>query len=70
MISITTRHEPLLGTLVELHVTAKDDQVAQRASATIVAEMQRLEQVFSVYRDDSEISLWTAMATSTRSRPS
>lgn len=58
MISITTRHEPLLGTLVELRVTAKDDQVAQRGSATIVTEMQRLEQIFSVHRDDSEISRW------------
>lgn len=50
-------HSPLLGTLVEVRVGASTD-VAERADRAAVAEFQRLDAVFSTYRDDSELNRW------------
>lgn len=50
--------QPLVGTVVEVVVTGGSEEQARTAADTIVTEMERLEQVFSAFRDDSELSFW------------
>lgn len=50
--------QPLLGTVVEVAVTGGSEAQASRVGQRIVAEMDRLEQVFSAFRDDSELNRW------------
>ena len=52
------RHHPLLGTQVEVVVTGGDERTARSASETVVAEIDRLEDVFSVFRAGSELNRW------------
>ncbi len=57
-------YHPLLGTNVEVRVTAGGDAVAQAmavaaaAEGAVVAEMERLQGLFSVYDRDSELCRW------------
>ena len=53
------RYHGLLGTVVEVRVTADDDPVsALSAEQRVVAEIQRLEGVFSVYDEGSTLCRW------------
>lgn len=57
-------YHPLLGTNVEVRVTAGGDEVEQAmavaaaAEGAVVAEMERLQGLFSVYDRDSELCRW------------
>lgn len=50
--------EPLMGTVASIHVhgSAADAVPVEAAVAAAIAGLQRHEQVFSTYRDDSDIS--------------
>lgn len=49
-------HENVLGTSFELRVDAVGPQHAQRAEAIALQEIDRLDRVFSQYRNDSDLS--------------
>jgi len=51
-------YEPLLGTVVEVRVQSADPSAAVRADERVVAEMRRLEHVFSVFDETSELCRW------------
>jgi len=51
-------HSPVLGTVVQTRIDA-DDTVAGQAESAILAEFERLDAVFSTYRNDSELSEWS-----------
>lgn len=51
-------HDHLLGTTVEVRVAADDPALAALVDATVVAEVIRLQAVFSVYDETSELSRW------------
>jgi len=51
-------YEPLLGTVVEVRVHAADSSAAALADARILAEMRRLEHIFSVFDETSELCRW------------
>jgi thiamine biosynthesis lipoprotein len=46
----------LLGTVVELHITADHERVAAAMERSALAEIERLERIFNVYDESSEIS--------------
>ena len=48
-------HQPVLGTVVEVQITARSRRVAQRCERIALAEIERLEDIFSVYRPHSEL---------------
>ena len=50
-------YERILGTSLELHLQAEGEAVAQ-AEAAVLAEIDRLEALFSVYRPESELCRW------------
>ncbi len=52
------RHENVLGTSLELKVSARDAVVAARAEAAALAEIDRLEKILSSYRADSDYARW------------
>ncbi len=52
------RHEPLLGTVVEVRCDGADDATAEAIDAAVVAEIERLESVFTVYDPGSELRRW------------
>lgn len=54
-----TLHDGVLGTLLETRVVASDDD-AREVDAAILAEIGRLDLVFSTYRPDSELRRWRA----------
>lgn len=49
---------PVLGTVLELQTTAPDLATVERAEAEVLATIDALEDVFSIYRDTSELSRW------------
>lgn len=51
-------HEPLLGTRVIIQLDGVDDDTAARAEVAMVAEIERLERVFSVFDRSSELCRW------------
>ncbi len=58
-------HWPLLGTVVEIRITAKDRSNAERAEQVVCDEITRLEQLFSVYDDNSMLTRWIADSSAT-----
>ena len=52
--------ESVLGTSLELQLSATSRAVAARAEAALLAEIDRLEAVFSRFRPDSELNRWQA----------
>lgn len=52
------RHEPVLGTTLELLIDATSEACAREAERAVLAEFDRLERVFSVYATDSELRRW------------
>lgn len=57
------RHEHVLGTSLELTVEADSHAAAARAEERVLAEISRLEQIFSTYAADSELMRWQAQPT-------
>ena len=55
-------HEPVLGTLLTVQVRARRRGDGERAERVLLAEIGRLEALFSVFRADSELSRWRACA--------
>ncbi len=51
-------HENVLGTSLELHVTADSETSAKAAEASVLAEVDRLNAVLSTWKKDSEILRW------------
>lgn len=52
------RHQPLLGTVVEVRCDGADDAAAEAVDAVVVAEIERLERIFTVHQADSELRRW------------
>jgi FAD:protein FMN transferase len=53
-----SRHEPVLGTTLEIQAVATTERDANMVDGAVVAEFDRLEQIFSVFRPDSEFRRW------------
>ncbi len=53
-------YEGVLGTSLELQLRAKSPTLARVAEAASLAEIERLERVYSSFRPDSELSRWQA----------
>jgi len=53
---LVTHHHGLLGTVVELRIKADHERVAAAMDRCAVAEIERLEHIFNVYDESSEIS--------------
>jgi thiamine biosynthesis lipoprotein ApbE len=53
-----SRHHGLLGTVIELRIEAADEIVANQIEAIVVAEVERLQSIFSVYDEGSELRKW------------
>jgi FAD:protein FMN transferase len=51
-------YEPVLGTSLELQLVAVSEEAARRGEGAALAEIDRLEAVFSAYRPDSELRRW------------
>lgn len=51
-------HEPVLGTVLTAKVTARNDASARAAEVRLLAEITRLEAIFSVYDPISELNRW------------
>jgi len=58
-------HEYVLGTSLELAVTADSPDAARRAEARALAEIDRLSLIYSGYDDQSEFSRWQRAAAGT-----
>lgn len=54
----TFRLENVMGTSLELHVTAPDSVVAGRAEEVVLDEIDRLSAIFNAWSPDSEFSRW------------
>lgn len=54
----TVRVSPLLGTDVAVRIDGADDDVAEHAARSAIAEMERLEAVLSRFRPDSALERW------------
>lgn len=58
------RHQPLLGTVVEVRCDGADEDraagssAAEAADAAVVAEIERLERIFTVHDPGSELRRW------------
>lgn len=55
---IATTHWPLLGTVIDIRITAHDRSEAIRAEQVVCDEIARLEHVFSIYDDTSMLNRW------------
>ena len=56
-------HEQILGTSLALRFRASSQSVARQAEQVALAEIQRLEKLFSSYNPDSELRRWQGTAT-------
>jgi FAD:protein FMN transferase len=54
----SSTHEPVLGTRFELRALAKNRRLFETIESDLLALVERLERVFSVYDESSEISQW------------
>ena len=53
-------HENVLGTSLELRVSADSETTARKAEASVLAEIDRLSDTLNTWTKDSEISRWQA----------
>jgi thiamine biosynthesis lipoprotein ApbE len=51
-------HENVLGTSLDLRVAASSAEAAEAAESRVLAEIDRLNQIFSTYQSDSHFSRW------------
>ena len=56
--SFSYSHENVLGTSLELRVTADSQALAKAAETSVLAEVDRLAKVLSTWSKDSEILRW------------
>ena len=56
-VAVHLHHEPVLGTILHLYLKGPRAELRGAEAATL-AEIGRLEQIFSVYRTDSELNRW------------
>ncbi|MEN9363444.1 MAG: hypothetical protein RI903_752, partial [Bacteroidota bacterium] len=49
----------ILGTSLDLKIIASSFEAAQKAEASIVSEIQRLNQILGSFNPNSEFSLWS-----------
>ena len=54
---IHRRHEPVLGTTLEVHIKAQK-RSRNDVEATLLAQFDRLEAELGIYRPDSEFNRW------------
>ncbi len=52
------RHEQVLGTSCEINVWATSKAEAERAESTVLAEIDRLQHIFSTHQPHSELMRW------------
>jgi thiamine biosynthesis lipoprotein ApbE len=55
-------HENVLGTSLDLHLTANGIEAARHAESQVLAEIDRFNGIFSTYKSDSEFSRWQQSA--------
>jgi FAD:protein FMN transferase len=53
-----SRHEPVLGTVLDIRLQGPGRRTLRAAETAVVAELDRLERVFSIFRADSDLSRW------------
>ena len=53
-----SRHDGLLGTVVDIRIRCDDSAIGAAAHTSIVDEISRLEAVFSIHDEHSELSRW------------
>lgn len=51
-------HHGLMGTVIDVRISADSEAAADRADEAMVAELQRLERIFSAYDPASELCRW------------
>ncbi|MEM7316080.1 MAG: DUF2271 domain-containing protein [Planctomycetota bacterium] len=56
--SFVFHHENILGTSLELKLTAKDEATAKKAESGALAEIERLSKILSSYDQESELQKW------------
>jgi thiamine biosynthesis lipoprotein len=54
------RYDHVLGTELELSLRAPSDEIAKRAERAVLAEIDRLEPIYSRFDPDSELNRWLA----------
>jgi thiamine biosynthesis lipoprotein len=57
---LTSVHHGMLGTIVHLRIRGADESATARAEAVALAEIARLERIFSAYDPTSELCRWRA----------
>lgn len=62
-VSVVSTHQPVMGTHLELRITAASVHEARAAEASILADAHRLERVFTVFDPASELCRWRSGAT-------
>ena len=55
---VHSHHEPVLGTVLHLYLKGHGRRALADAEGAALHEIQRLEQIFSVYLADSELNRW------------
>ncbi len=60
--TVTSVHQPVMGTHLELRITARSAEEAHAAEAAILAEAVRLERAFTVFDPASELCRWRSVA--------
>jgi FAD:protein FMN transferase len=56
--TLVARFEPVMGTHLEMQITAGTEREARQAQATALAETARLEALFTVFDPSSELRRW------------
>jgi len=58
METFVSQHHGLLGTVIQARLVAENERAATAAEEALIAEMERLQRVFNVFDDESEVSRW------------
>jgi FAD:protein FMN transferase len=58
MLDARAEHQPVLGTVLTLHVRGRGRRNTRRAESALLAQIDRLELVFSAFRTNSEFDRW------------
>jgi FAD:protein FMN transferase len=58
MRELQLQREPVLGTVLTLYASATSQRVLEKVEGELLAEIDRLEGLFSAYRPDSELCRW------------
>lgn len=57
---LDARHEPVLGTVLSLHLAGRSARSLRQAERLLLSEIGRLEAIFSIHDPTSELSRWKA----------